>query len=548
VDDVIKRKHGAAVELVEILYTSFTKRKPCHAQIGEITTKVPSGQSAVSVIQPPPELPKPQEEQAVDTPPIIPKRQKFIGVSATQRSGSQSDLTPISFESASVVKSGPGFLQLRNNATQSTIAISDKVLDNAVDRINQANTPENLQAFAKTLENPEYLTLFLTNYPSDLIIEFLRNATPYFSPESSPYIISTIADLFIPIADMETVTVDDLVNFIFTQPSDDPFTHHFLLSKVLEVTDPPAVTAALALFVRQETKFSKPLCQYILGKVRDYADNDTPHALPEVLSKLLEFDRAGVISLIPLFPPSGDQRRDFALVDFYVKAPEESSGHIQSIIESGDRGIAAYLLDRLIADENVPREVIIFLLMGLPDSEDVLGKEFVIPQGIDELTIGPLVGKLNPLETVQLIQARIAKNQPDAIDREILVMNLVMQDLKSDEIGKWNEVFQALHEYIYLAFCDQNVCKQAGEVCLTFFKLLQNDVFGTFSTLFKALNYVFPGACPAFCKSNAVEFLTTASELGPSFAQTVLKLLMNFPPKTNADVDKLIVHLKKVRK
>jgi hypothetical protein len=42
--------------------------------------------------------------------------------------------------------------------------------------------------------------------------------------------------------------------------------------------------------------------------------------------------------------------------------------------------------------------------------------------------------------------------------------------------------------------------------------------------------------------------LTTASELSPSFGQTVLKLLMNFQPKTHPDLDKLIVHLKKVRK
>jgi hypothetical protein len=125
-----------------------------------------------------------------------------------------------------------------------------------------------------------------------------------------------------------------------------------------------------------------------------------------------------------------------------------------------------------------------------------------------------------------------------------------MKDLKTDDIGKWSELFQTLHEYLYLSFCDENVCKDSVEVCLTFFKLLQTDVFSTFSHLFKALTFVFQSTggvpCPAICKTKAIEFVTAASEISGSFGQTVLKLLMNFPPKTNAELDKLIAHLKKL--
>jgi hypothetical protein len=58
--------------------------------IGDISKKAPETASNVSVL-PPPDIPKQQEEQIPEQPPVIPKRQKFIGVSSTQKTGSQTD-------------------------------------------------------------------------------------------------------------------------------------------------------------------------------------------------------------------------------------------------------------------------------------------------------------------------------------------------------------------------------------------------------------------------------------------------------------------------
>ena len=541
VDDVIKRKQGAAIKLVETLYTAFTKRKPVHAEIGDISKKVVEPSQSVSVIQPP-DLPK-TEEVVVEQPPAMPKRQRFIGASATQRTGSQADLTPISFESASVVKGGPGFLQLRTTGSVATTNTS-RALDNAVDEVNKNKSPEALTEFAKCLEDPEQLTTFMTNYPSDMIIDLLRSAASYIAPENAAYVCDAVAEMFIPTADLGTVSVEDLVEFIFCQPSDDPFTHHYLLEKVLEVTDPQKVTTALGAFVKRETVFSRPLCQLILAKVKELVENDPPFVLPDVVTKLLEFDRANAVQLIPLFAPTGDAAKDLALANLYIHAPEEAMEHIHKILADGDRGVAAHVLNSLIDSESVSKPELLNLLLVLPDPSNVLTNEFTV----GDVTVTPVITKLDPLEIVHEIADKVTKTQPDAIDKEIVIMSVLMKDLKKDDAPRWLKLFTSIHEYLYLAFCDENVCKEAADVCLKLFTLLLNEVVPTFQNLFRALNFVFPTACPAFCKSNAIAFLTSASEISASFSQTVLKLLMNFPPKTNADLDKLVAHLKKLRK
>jgi hypothetical protein len=544
IQEVIQRKHGSAVRLIEILYTAFTHRKPVHAQIGEISAKAPEKASNVSLIVSPPDLPKPPEEQVPDAPPVIPKRQKFIGASASQRSGTTADLTPISFESASVVKSGPGFLQLRTATPQSALGTGDKALDQAVDKISIEANPENLQNFARVLDDPQRLTYFFVNYQADMVLNLLTKAAPYFSVESAPYIIGTIADIFIPSIDFEQDSPDSLIEFIFHQPCNDPFTHHFLLYKVLEAINPSQAPTILATFVNLETTFSRPLSQFILSKVRELSTHDHSNVLPDILTRLLNFDRSGTVQLIPLFAPTGDPQRDLKLASLYIHTPDESTDHIKFILQQGDRGIAAFILEHLIENENVARTTIIDLILLLPDPQNILTNEFTV----GGIVVSPLIEKVKPLETAQLLVARVTHLQPDTLDKEIIVLAVLTKDLKNEEIQKWNELFQSLHEYLYLALCDENICKQSVEVCLTFYKLLQNEVFGTFANLFKALTYVFQSACPAACKATAIEFLTTASEIAPSFGQTVLKLLMNFQPKTHPDLDKLIVHLKKVRK
>ena len=547
VDDVIKRKQGAAIKLVEVLYTAFTKRKPVHAEIGDISKKAIETTQSVSVIQPP-DMPKAEEVAVPEQPPAMPKRQRFIGASATQRTGSQADLTPISFESASVVKGGPGFLQLRTNTAQAATTNVSRALDHAVDEVNKNKTPEALTEFAKCLEDPAQLSVLMTNYPSDMIVDLLKAVSSYVAPENAAYLSDAVADMFIPTADLGTVSVSDLVEFIFCQPSDDPFTHHYLLQKVLEVTEPNSVTTALAEFVKRETVFSRPLCQFLLAKVREYVENDPQFVLPDVVARLLDFDRANAVQLIPLFSPTGDASKDATLANLYIHAPEEALEHIRKLLAEGARGVAAYVIDQLIEERAVSKEEMLDLLLVLPDPGVVLTQEFTIRLKGESVVVEPLIQKLDPLDMVQEISTKVTKTQPDAIDKEIVLMAVLMKDLKKEDAPKWLELFKSLHEYLYLAFCDQNVCKEASAVCLKLFTLLLNDVVPTFQNLFRALNFVFPTTCPAFCKSNAIEFLTAASEISTSFSQTVLKLLMNFPPKTNADLDKLVAHLKKLRK
>lgn len=548
VDEVIARKKGSAIKLIEILYTSFTKRTPCHAQIGDITKKGPETQSNVSLIAPP-AIPKPQEEQPVEVPPVAPKRQKFIGVSSTQRNGSTPDLTPISFESASVVKSGPGFLQLRNTATPAQQPSADKALDAAIDEVTKGMTPQSLGAFAQCLDDPQHLTLLLTNYPSDMIIHFLKEAAPYFSRESAPNVIDAVAEIFIPIVDPESVSTEDLIDFIFAQPSNDPFTHHYLLYKVLEFTKPEKITLALSSFVNHETSFSQALSLFIAEKVRDNAGNDPNNLLPLVCHRLLSFDRPIAVQLISLFAPTGEIIKDALLVNLYNDAPIDSMPHIKTILSDGSRPIAAFILSKLLANEAISKSYFAGLLMILPDPKEILTEQHAVQTPDEEILIEPILDAIDPLEIAEAITANIVANKPQNLGKEIVVMSVLIQRIDSNETARWSAIFNQLHEYFYCAFSDEVICKDATDVCLSFFRLMQNEVFNTFSTLFNALNFVFPQAgCPTLCKSTATEFLTAAGDISPTFSQTILKLLMNFPPKTHPDLDKLIAHLKKVRK
>lgn len=558
VDDVIKKKEGAAVKLIETLYTTFTKRTPCHAEIGTISAKTPEQKNDVSVL-PPPDLPKQPEEPTVEAPPVIPKRQRFIGASSTQRNGSSADLTPVSFESASVVKSGPGFLQLRNQNTQSAEPTNNKALENSIENVRKNNNPESIQAFIKCIDDPEKLQQFFGNYPSDLVIQILKSAAPQIPQDLSPFIIDAVGEIFIPTAELSSVSVDDLVDFIFAQPSNDPFSHHFLLSKLLDVTEKSQAAKALYSFVQRETNFSKALSQFCIQKVTEYQNNDPFYVLPDVVDHLLEFDRSGAVQCISQFKPTGDPAKDLILSNLYIHAAPECLNEIKGMLQHGDHAIAAHIIDDICNRQSLSKEDLVSLILALPNVDVVLTNEFTVIYKGENIVISPIIKKLNSYEIVEVICQTVIDTSPEELSQnEVVLLDVLMKNVNiSNTDGntanngtpqQWTKVFQTLNEFLYLAFCDINCCKQATDVCLIFYKILHNEVFSTFSNLFKALNFVFPTTCPAFCKSTSIEFLQNAANISNPFSQSILKLLMNFPPKTYSDLDKLVAHLKKVRK
>ncbi|EAY14485.1 hypothetical protein TVAG_426790 [Trichomonas vaginalis G3] len=549
IDEVIKRKQGSAVQLIEILYTHFTKLTPSHPTLGNITandSKDKGKQAQVTTIAPPsmPKQPEPQPE----IPPPAPNRQRFIGSTSTQRTGAASDLTPISFESASVIKSGPGFLELRNTNTPAQEDTEHKALDNAIDALTKEITPENLQSFITCLQDPAQLSQFLQHYPPDLIVHFLTVAGPKLPPEFGSCLIDYLNDLFIPTITPESLPIGDLADFIFAVPSQDPFTHHIILYNILESAPEDSKATILSAFLTRETELSKSLAAFYAMKIEEYSKNDPQCLLPQALTKLINFDRQAAVPLISLFPPTGDQDKDVQLVGLYTKATEEALPQIKEIITNGNRSVAAYILSTIAKDKSLTTEQMASLLLLLPDPMEILSTPYSIESFGQIFNVDPLIQSISTVDIAEAMANQISQAQPDRIDKEIFLLSALMTDLRQDDAERWTKVFNNLHEYLYLAFCDENVCKEVSNVCLTFYKLIQGEVFSTFSVLFKALNYVFPSNCPAICKQTAAEFLAKASEINPNFSQTILKLLMNFPPKTHPDLDRLIAALKKVRK
>ena len=548
VDEVIRRSKDGAVRLVEILYTHFTKRTPCHCKIGDIsqtTTKPIKEETNVSTIQPP-LLPKPPEPQP-EMPPPAPNRQRFIGSSSTARSG-QADLTPISFESASVVKSGPGFLQLRNSATPQIDNGEHKALDTAIDELSKEVSPEALTTFVSCLTDTEQLVQFLTHYQPDMIIHFLKIAAPKLAPEFGPLLIDFLIDLFIPRLAENPLPIDDLADFIFSVPSQDPFTHHILLYQLFQYTEPELQSTLLNAFITRETELSEALSTFYAQKIEELSQNDPPYLLPSALSKFLTFDRQQAIPLIRLFPPTGDVEKDVTLVKLYTQDTEASLEQIKEVVAHGNRAVAALVLNKICQANLLSTEGIASLMLQLPDPLELLSTPYSIEDKGTTYTISPLIETIDAIAIAEAMADQITQTQPDRIDKEILLLSALMTKMKEEDTQRWGQVFMKLHEYLYLAFCDENVCKDVSAVCLQFFKLLQSEVFTTFSVLFKGLNYVFPTNCAPVCKQVAADFLSKAAEISPNFSQTVLKLLMNFPPKTHPDLDRLIAALKKVRK
>ncbi|KAI5535406.1 sperm protein CH-like domain-containing protein [Trichomonas vaginalis G3] len=549
IDEVIKRKQGSAVTLIEILYTHFTKLTPSHPNLGNFSSndsKEKGKQAQVTTIAPPtiPKTPEPQPE----IPPPAPNRQRFIGSTSVQRTGAASDLTPISFESASVIKSGPGFLELRNSNTPATEDSDPKVLDNAIDELTKEITPESLQTFITSLSDPIQLAQFLEHYPPDLIVHFLTVAAPKTPPEYGSCLIDYLIDLFIPTLTPEALPIGDLADFIFSVPSQDPFTHHILLYHVLEHAPEDSRATILSAFLTRETELSKPLAEFYAQKIEGYSKNDPQCLLPQALTKLINFDRQAGIPLIPLFPPTGDQDKDVQLVGLYTKATEEALPQIKEIITGANRSVAALVLSTIAKDKSLTTEQMASLLLLLPDPMELLSTPYSIESFGQTYNVDPLIQSISTVDIAESMANQINQSQPDRIDKEIFLLSALMTDIRQDDAERWTKVFNNLHEYLYLAFCDENVCKEVSNVCLAFYKMIQGEVFSTFSVLFKALNYVFPSNCPAICKQVSAEFLSKAAEINPNFSQAILKLLMNFPPKTNPDLDRLIAALKKVRK
>ena len=220
--------------------------------------------------------------------------------------------------------------------------------------------------------------------------------------------------------------------------------------------------------------------------------------------------------------------------------------HIHQLFEQGDRNVLAYLLSELIKKDKLEISELTTLLNLLPDSRTILTD----PHNINGETIEPIRDLLDPLIIAQAIAEIVERDKPENLCHEVILLDVLMDGTELIKSDEWERIFMSLYDYIYLAFCDAEVCKEATNVCFMFFKMLQTDVFQTFTVLYKTLSMIFPqqNNCPTICKTTTVEFLMKSSDLSASFGQNILKLLMSFPPKTHPDLDKLIATLRKVKR
>jgi hypothetical protein len=227
----------------------------------------------------------------------------------------------------------------------------------------------------------------------------------------------------------------------------------------------------------------------------------------------------------------------------YAWFPDEAGERIRAIIGGEDPAMAAKLLDLLAP--SLEGAQALELLLRLPDPKGVLEGEFTIDGAEGPEQVGPTVSRFGALGIAAALNAQVAATQAEDISREIGLLAILLIDPKpADAIG-WLEVFTGLQERLYLALCDPATAEKGGVVLLALFKLLQADVFSTFATLFKALAFAFQPTAPAERKVNAVHFLRSVAELNTTMGQAVLKLCLNFPAKTNPELDDLVAHLKK---
>lgn len=542
IDEVIKRKAGSAIKMIEVLYSWFTHRTILQAKIGDFNNKSKEAVTQVSSIEPPPPVAKPVVEEAPKEAPIIaplPKRARFIGAPQAPR-----DQEAIAFQPASVVKTGPGFLQLRNQTTGNQIIQDDNELAQYASDLLSSQTPENIEGFLSLLNNTSNLIKFLQDLPTLNVIKLILIVKKDLNPQIHLAILQSLSQYFIPSIDFTSVPINELADFFYQVFSPDPFTHHFILNQVIELAPKELHPEILLQFLSRETSLIPALSKFYINQIRALV----PHpSITACLPYYFHLDFQSALTLLADFPPTFNPEEDLKLVDAYSKAPMECVNHIELLIEKSSSSLSCYLLTRLLENKELPTRFIVNLILKRSNLDELLVSSYEITVGSKTTVVGPLIPLLNAFEVVQSIVEDVEENKPDGLDKEIVLISLVIPS-SVNQSDNWLKLFTSLHEYLYLGLCDEKICQASASTILAFFKILQNEVFNTFSSFFKALNFVYPTDCPAACKSNSTQLLTDAADISGSFAQTVLKLLMNFPPKTHPDLDKLLANLKKVRR
>lgn len=203
VNEVIKREKGSAIKMIEVLYSWFTRRSIVQPKIGDFSTTSKETSTTVQSIEPPPpQAVQVVEEAPKETPTFAPppKRARFIGAPQAPR-----DQEAIAFQPASVVKTGPGFSQLRNQGSGNQNGSDDDELRTHATDLISDQTPENIEGFLILLNNTSNLIKFLRDLPTLDIIKLLLIIKKDLSPQIHMAILQSLGQYFIPAIDFATI-------------------------------------------------------------------------------------------------------------------------------------------------------------------------------------------------------------------------------------------------------------------------------------------------------------------------------------------------------
>jgi hypothetical protein len=266
---------------------------------------------------------------------------------------------------------------------------------------------ESAKKFVETISSPLRLIRFLKDFPPDIVSQTLRLCEKQLPDGLRSVLADTLASVFLPRFQTEFDAIADLFLVVC---SNDCFTHHYVLSKLVEKAPPEELPKILFSFIENEDKITPTLSQFYCKQITVLAPTGDIHLIKFVM-KLFQFDHQAGVSLLPLFQQTDDPVRNVYLCDLYAKAPEDNLDSIRKLLQSPMTNVSAYLLGSLRMNSDHPMIQIVSLILESNNLIDLMGNDHELMIENEMTPVPMLASEFDQLSCTQAIATLVSQNQ-----------------------------------------------------------------------------------------------------------------------------------------
>lgn len=160
--------------------------------------------------------------------------------------------------------------------------------------------------------------------------------------------------------------------------------------------------------------------------------------------------------------------------------------------------------------------------------------------GRDTMTFANLPSQWPSLLVAQTLMLTAREHQLDTLEVPYVdVITALLPYALADDKAEWSQWLRDNKDYLYVALCDEELCRPVTASLLPLFTILQDECLPTFATLLSSLRMVCDNA-PALCTTVATDFLLKLHELGEPFEGALRNLTVNFDEPMKAAFSTLV--------